>query len=59
MTKRIPVCWRDDFVGLSGLLTGLGQGRQYPLAILDIGEDGFASIAPVHDVVNGTRILDS
>jgi hypothetical protein len=37
----------------------LAQGFQKSTAVLVIRENGFAPVAPIHDVVNRTRILDS
>jgi hypothetical protein len=42
-----------------GLPTGLGKGLDKTLTILVVLEDGFTPVTPVHDVVDGPRILDS
>jgi len=40
-------------------LTSLAQGFEKSGAVLVIHENGFPPVAPIHDVVNRTGILDS
>jgi len=42
----------------AGFLTALAQGLQKTEAILVILKDGIAPISSIHDMVNGTGILD-
>ena len=42
-----------------GLPTGLAEGLKKKLAVFGGAEDGFAMVATVHDVIDGTRILNS
>ena len=41
------------------LPTSLGKGPDNILMILAVLEDGFATVTPVHDVVDGSRTLES
>ena len=43
----------------AGLLTGLAQGLQEEFAVLIVLEDRLAPVAPIHDMVDRTRILNS
>ena len=43
----------------TGLLAGLAQGGEKALAVLVIRVNVLPPVTPVHDVVNGTRVLDS
>lgn len=43
----------------AGFAAGLGEGFQEPHPILIVQKDGFAPVAPVHDVVNGPGILNA
>jgi hypothetical protein len=43
----------------AGLLAGLAQGFEKALPVVIVGEDGFAAVAPVPQMLSGTRILNS
>jgi len=43
----------------AGFLAGLAQDPEEPVAVRIILKDGLAPVAPVHDVVDRTGILDS
>jgi hypothetical protein len=43
----------------AGLFAGLAQRFQEPAPVLVILKDGLAPVAPIHDVVNRPRILNS
>ena len=42
-----------------GLCTSFSQCREEPLAICVVLENGFATVAAAHDMINRTRIFDS
>ena len=44
---------------LTGRLAGLAHGREKALAVLVVRENVLLPVTPVHDVVEGTRVLDS
>jgi hypothetical protein len=43
----------------AGFLTSFGQRFEKVLSVHVINKDVLSSISPIHDVVNGTGILDS
>jgi len=43
----------------AGFLAGFGQRSEKVLSIDIIHEDVLAPVAPIHDVINRSRILDS
>ena len=42
-----------------GFLAGFSQGLEQVLAIDVVQVDSLAAVAPAHDVVDGTRVLDA
>ena len=42
----------------AGLARGFGEGCQKTLAVEVLPEDRFAAVAPIHEVVNSSRIVD-
>jgi len=43
----------------AGFLTGLAQGLQKEFVVGVVFEDRFATVAAIHDVVDGTGVLDA
>jgi len=43
----------------AGLGAGFAESFEKDFAVLVILKDGFATVAAVHDVIDGTRILDA
>jgi hypothetical protein len=43
----------------AGLLASLAQRLQLPLPVRVVGEDRFPSVAPIHDRLIRTRVLEA